>query len=974
MFEVAPLGCGGAVMMRMKQNKRRSVLAVALAVSGWGTSVAAQTPTQPQRLSAWLKTQTLAEDAYPLGAFWATPEEKARQQNTHDALLQSLPNLVAQGQLSPNAMQGLQRNLQAMAPTGRLMLSNVEANWLEAYPLKDPLLQPADVVNIPSRPIHLRVMTQDGAVCEIPHREGLQAKDYVRACLDGAAMRYGDWAWLVQPDGRVQHVPLALWNAAEQDQPAPGAWLWVPDAGTRLSLDWQQRWAEWLATQGVSTRLDLAAFASPTRQVQPPPLAPSLLDLEGRHAQPAPSASNWGNVGLLQTPTARMQEAGYFGLTFHRTWPYQNTNVFFQPTEWMEAGFRYTDTSNRLYGPEAFSGSLPYKDKSFDVKMRAWRESAWLPELAVGLRDVGGTGLYSSEYVVASKRTGRFDWSLGMGWGYLGARANLSNPLSKVFGQRMDTRIQDGGAQGGQFSTSSWFRGSPALFGGVTYQTPWNVDVKVELDSNNYQHEPQNNNLPQHSPINWALVYRPLKGLDVSMGLERGNTWSMGFTFYVDMAGLNVPKVTDPVRPAVQVARPKAEPNWATTADTLAAHTLWDVKQIYRDQNTVVVEAHNSASVYAQERLDRAVAVLHKDAPAEVETFEMHHHKVGDVLAVEKVNRTEWVTQHTQPARTQAPVQPVEPVYVTEVSKTRLPLLPEKALDYWAEPGLDLIQTLGGPDGYLYQLSGALGMGLELPWNVKANGTLRYRLSDNYDRFTPGWSNLPQVRTHIAEYMTTSRVTMENLSISKTNRFGQNWYGAAYAGYFENMFGGVGGEVLYRQPGSRWAAGLDVNHVKQRNFAQDFGFRDYAINTGHLTGYWITPFEGVHTSLSVGQYLAGDRGATISVQKVFANGSSISAYATKTNVPAAVFGEGSFDKGIAWMIPFDAFLTSSSRYSAGWSWKPLLRDGGAKVGRPVNLFADTVWLSPNVKAHSPAKPDNESVAPDDRLESYQRKR
>jgi hypothetical protein len=107
---------------------------------------------------------------------------------------------------------------------------------------------------------------------------------------------------------------------------------------------------------------------------------------------------------------------------------------------------------------------------------------------------------------------------------------------------------------------------------------------------------------------------------------------------------------------------------------------------------------------------------------------------------------------------------------------------------------------------------------------------------------------------------------------------------------------------------------------------------------------------------------------------VFRNGSSLSAYATKTNVPAAVFGEGSFDKGIAWTIPFDAFLTSSSRYSAGWSWKPLLRDGGARLTRPVNLFSDTGWLSPAAKAFSPARRANELVAPDDRVEDYQRQR
>ena len=96
------------------------------------------------------------------------------------------------------------------------------------------------------------------------------------------------------------------------------------------------------------------------------------------------------------------------------------------------------------------------------------------------------------------------------------------------------------------------------------------------------------------------------------------------------------------------------------------------------------------------------------------------------------------------------------------------------------------------------------------------------------------------------------------------------------------------------------------------------------------------------------------------------------AYATKTNVPAQVFGEGSFDKGIFWSIPFDAFLTSSSRSYAGFSWKPLTRDGGAKLIRPVNLFNDTVWLNPEVNRFVPAHPGNDNVAPDDRVEPYAR--
>jgi len=243
------------------------------------------------------------------------------------------------------------------------------------------------------------------------------------------------------------------------------------------------------------------------------------------------------------------------------------------------------------------------------------------------------------------------------------------------------------------------------------------------------------------------------------------------------------------------------------------------------------------------------------------------------------------------------------------------------------------------------------------------------RIHDNYDKFTtPGSSDLQPVRTNIREYLRTSPVTLDNISVSKSERWGRSWYATAYGGMFEPMFGGVGGEVLYRPPSSAWAVGLDINRVKQRAFEQNLQFQDYSINTGHLTGHWDTPWEGVHAALSVGQYLAKDRGATLSMTKTFDNGSSITGFASKTNIPAAVFGEGSFDKGIFWTVPFDAFLTSSSRYNAVFGWRPLTRDGAAKVQRPVDLFVESSWVSPKAKAYRQAPPNNDSVPPDDRLE------
>jgi Exopolysaccharide biosynthesis protein YbjH len=152
------------------------------------------------------------------------------------------------------------------------------------------------------------------------------------------------------------------------------------------------------------------------------------------------------------------------------------------------------------------------------------------------------------------------------------------------------------------------------------------------------------------------------------------------------------------------------------------------------------------------------------------------------------------------------------------------------------------------------------------------------------------------------------------------------------------MFGGVGGEWLYRPLNSSLAVGVDANLVRQRDFEQRFTFRDYQVFTGHVTGYWQTGWENVLAKLSFGQYLAGDRGYTVDLSKAFSNGVRMGAYFTRTNVSAEQFGEGSFDKGIYVSIPFDAFFTKYTSDTATIMYNPLIRDGGAKLMRMYPLY------------------------------------
>ena len=100
------------------------------------------------------------------------------------------------------------------------------------------------------------------------------------------------------------------------------------------------------------------------------------------------------------------------------------------PFSWMEATYRYTEIENKLYGPFAYSGNQSYKDKGFDIKLRLIKETKYLPNVAFGLRDIGGTGLTAAEYFVFSKRFGRLDTTLGVGFGALGTDANMRNPFT----------------------------------------------------------------------------------------------------------------------------------------------------------------------------------------------------------------------------------------------------------------------------------------------------------------------------------------------------------------------------------------------------------------------------------------------------------------------------------------------------------------------------------------------------------------
>lgn len=865
------------------------------------------------------------------------------QQPQNLARTQLLTSLLMHGNQQTSVYTQFVQNLQA---TGRLVLPNVDADYLALNQQLDPRLQPGDEILIPAQPNSLVVLGDNGP-CQVAYQPGVEAPAYITQCIEqGTWWQPGkavDTVWLVQPTGQVHKLKIGIWNQQAQVVPMPGAWLLAPSRQSELSSENAEQLASFLATQGVATIPTNPPGSTATKVKEIP--EPQLLEQPLRNLPV--TSSTWGWVGLLQTPTARMRPAGSASFTASRVEPYSRYSIMLQPFDWLEGGFRYTKITNRLFGPEEFSGDQKYLDKNIDAKLRLWEESAYIPEIAVGLNDVGGTALFASEYLVASKRFGNFDTSLGLGWGYMGNTGDFANPLG-VISSKFDNRPANNVGVGGELAADTYFRGRASLFGGVQWHTPWDdLIFKLEYEGNNYQNEPLANPQEQSSRVNYGMVYRYSDSINFHLGMERGNTLSVGISLFENFSTFNTPKVSDPKPLPVTTGPRPQQVDWKQTLQRVQQQTEWQVGEVEQRGSEVKLNVRNGNAAYYNESLERVSEVLHQDLPENVKWFTLNYENNGVDVGQHVIDRDKFVIRRTEyglgeNAAENGSEQRGEQVAIEGYNFPYQAVHEEPLERFTNKTALGYRQVLGGADGYLFQFVLANDTRINFTKNTWFEGRLSYRLVDNFDKFQQrGDSRLPQVRTNLREYAIASNFTIPNMALNHMGKLADGHYYGVYGGLLEQMFAGVGGEYLYRPMNGRFAVGVDVNKVRQRAFEQDFDLQDYEVNTGHVTAYVDTGFEDILATVSVGQYLAGDKGVTLDFSREFNNGVRMGAFATRTNVSAEDFGEGSFDKGIYMTVPFSAFFTKSIPGDAVFLWRPITRDGGAKLNRGFSLYGQT---------------------------------
>ncbi|MBI5906373.1 MAG: YjbH domain-containing protein [Deltaproteobacteria bacterium] len=651
------------------------------------------------------------------------------------------------------------------------------------------------------------------------------------------------------------------------------------------------------------------------------PGAPARPTTRRTAGEPFDGPNNFGVTGLFETPDARPMRGNRYRLGSTYVHPYR----FYYGTvglfERVEVNARVT----QVIGVPGFNDNGAYgdfKDKAVDAKFLLLKEGKFLPAVAVTISDPHGTRLQASQAVVAGKRIGPFDLSLGFGNGRLGRR-----PLpSQGEGFRLELLTDP----------AKWAR-EALPFGGVRFAaTPW-LSLLAEYSPVRYERQTQDPAQPKYfpsavaSPVNLGVRVKPLRWLDLTASWQRGSELGISASVDFEIGRPLVPIYDPPYRERPEAAR---LPLSDRIGLALSEAGFSDIG-VESDGFHLRVDARNDRYFFTP----RAAAVLFETiapfVPPTVEYVRVVFTENGIPVAEATVPGPA-LTEARGTADLRERIGESTGFRSSDFSGPAGNLSHRRRYDYHLKPSFATF--LNDPSGFFKYRLGAAGGVTVYPWK---GGASLLEL-DAHPLNNISTSNAPlsiPVRSDVAEYMRQD-VSLGRLLFAQTFASREPAYLRLEAGMLERMFGGADGEAAIPLWSGRVLAGASGSVVRKRAPDGTFGFRGGADHhTVLLLGRLNVPEIGSALDVKAGRFLAGDKGVRISASK-FIGGVTLSAWysATSTTMFTDPYNRGYHDKGIAVDIPIRLFAGRDSRTVYRYSLSPWTRDVAQDIDRHQPLF------------------------------------
>jgi hypothetical protein len=645
-------------------------------------------------------------------------------------------------------------------------------------------------------------------------------------------------------------------------------------------------------------------------------------------------ASDFGVKGLIDIPTARMSADGTLTTTAAIQSLTKSYSITYQATPWLEGTFRYTGFNRKIYS----------YDRNYELKARLLNETTYVPQVAVGIRDLVGTGLWGSEYLVASKKIGNFDVTAGMGWGRLAGNGDFNNPMIHL-SDSFEVRDSFEGV-GGEFSTGMFFSGKKAgLFGGISYQ-PESLPLSVMLEYNpdQYDFEFAGGGLRPKSPLSAAIKWDAAPGLSLTLSRQHEQEWGIELSAALDTKSIPPRRATPRFTSSLDLSDAElpsvlSRRDWYDMLlyDAERSGLLLLEASIDDASHTAIMVIGNSDYAVWADAVAKMSVLADLHLPSKVNTFRFVIEEEGHRVQSIQMRRPSLAYgQNKQLMERQISVLPgrhlAAPQRRTDFVQKKL---------FFDVNVATRFQFFDPDDPARYQLYANIEAGLVLPNSWVLRSAYGVDITNNFDESKRQTSDsiLPHVRSDIVKYLIEGDSGLDSLFLEKRGSAYKGIHYRVFGGVLEEMYSGVGGEVLYQPFQSRLAYGFSANWVRQRDYTKTFKHLDYQTTTAFASVYWASPFYNFDVAVHAGRYLAKDLGATLEVRRSFNNGWMVGLWATITDVPFDDFGEGSFDKGMYFKIPFDALLGRNTRGSYSTGVRPIQRDGGQRLDN----FSGNIW-------------------------------
>ena len=630
----------------------------------------------------------------------------------------------------------------------------------------------------------------------------------------------------------------------------------------------------------------------------------------------------------METPTARVLESGTFRVGVGYIDPYLYYYGAVSPLRGLEIDGHITEVLGTETGKDnpAWKGYGNFKDKYVGLKYQFLREGKYWPALALGIMDPHGTRVYAGQYLVASKQIFPFDFTIGLGNGRFGKA-----PLAK----------SDEAIKVELFQNPREWWNDAQVFGGIEFHPTHWLSFMVEYNPIKYEaqtQDPARNRYfkdPVPSKINFGMRVKPFDWAQLDLSYQRGNQFGANLALCFNLDNQLIPIFDMPYKEQEQYRyNPLAE----RISRGLYLSGFRDIG-VKISGSEIWVQAANVRYFYNMKAMGVLLKVLDQLLPPDIQ-------KIHVVLTERGIPMISFSTLRDDLRGFQTEVFKV-PDFVslsrlqTNVYSTLdTKILHRRYFDYGIKPEFQTF--LNDPSGFFKGRAGVAAWVSLQPWKG-ANFTVgaeAYAWND-ISSSVPAFPD--PVRSDIVSYLEKD-VAVSNVMFEQILKTRYEIYGKVAAGLLEIEYAGLDAEMATTLLGGRILAGLGGSLVKKRDPSNPFKLTNNDWDDNYKTAFFNTRvnFQALemYVDVKAGRFLAGDKGARVTVTKSFLNGVQLAAWYsfTDTSIFTDQYNNGYHDKGISISIPLRLFLGRDSRTLYTYSISPWTRDVAQDISHRTALF------------------------------------